>query len=49
MQNELLFSTRTCLLLRDTYITEILHLKMQIEAIITKLFWEYLTLNVVNK
>ncbi len=49
MQSRLSFSTRICLLLRDTCITEILYLKMQIKAIITRLFWEYLTLNIVNK
>ncbi len=49
IQSRLSFSTRTYLLLRDIYITEISHLKMQIKAIITRLFWEYLTLNIVNK
>ncbi len=49
MQSRLLFSTRICLLLKDICITETLCLKMQIKAIVIRLFWEYLTLNVVDK
>jgi len=49
MQSRLSFNIRIYLLLRDICITETLCLKIQIKAIVTRLFWEYLTFNIVNK